>query len=227
MRKLSLILFVLATLYSTKCVANSYYETSEYSASSEMESAPIAAAPPSRLPTYQPTKKFSHPTKKTVALKKLRKHTKKIIDPDEIETSYHSRLPAQFASGGEKVIIIDPKKHVWGGYDTNGKLIRAGLATAGARYCHDVRRPCMTKSGTFRIQTLGDSRCKSRKYPIGKGGAPMPYCMYFNGAQGLHGSYELAEANMSHGCVRVSVEDARWLRNNFVKIGTKVIVKPY
>ncbi len=55
----------------------------------------------------------------------------------------------------------------------------------------------------------------------------MPYCMYFNDLQALHGSYELANANISHGCVRMHVSDARWLRYNFAQVGTLVIIKSY
>ncbi|HAT9080505.1 TPA: L,D-transpeptidase family protein, partial [Legionella pneumophila subsp. pneumophila] len=33
--------------------------------------------------------------------------------------------------------------------------------------------------------------------------------------------------NASHGCVRVKPQDARWLSQNFIKIGTKVIIKSY
>ncbi len=55
----------------------------------------------------------------------------------------------------------------------------------------------------------------------------MPYCMFFNGNQGLHGSHELAEGNISHGCVRISVDDAYWVRFNFANIGTKIIVMSY
>jgi lipoprotein-anchoring transpeptidase ErfK/SrfK len=59
--------------------------------------------------------------------------------------------------------------------------------------------------------------------------------MFFNGGQGLHGSYEVVRANVSHGCVRLHVDDARWLRYNFVDgpnmsngyRGTKVIIRPY
>ena len=55
----------------------------------------------------------------------------------------------------------------------------------------------------------------------------MPYCMYFHGGQALHGSYEVVNGNISHGCVRLHVNDARWLRFNFAEPGTKVIIKPY
>lgn len=141
--------------------------------------------------------------------------------------SYYSRLAQQISGHGERVIIVDPHVHAWGAYTEDGRLIRAGLASAGSGWCHDLGRPCRTRSGTFRIHSLGDSDCYSKKFPLGEGGAPMPYCMYFNGGQGIHGSYELAEGNISHGCVRISVSDAEWLRFNFAHIGTKIIIRPY
>jgi hypothetical protein len=141
------------------------------------------------------------------------------------KADYASRIPSEISSK-EKVIIVDPRVHVWGAYQ-NGKLLRAGLATAGNSYCPDIHRACRTKAGTFRIQSLGASNCKSTIYPLPKGGAPMPYCMFFNGNQGLHGSGAVVEGNVSHGCVRLRVGDAEWIRFNFANIGTKVIVKPY
>lgn len=138
----------------------------------------------------------------------------------------HKYGMSQTTSIGERVIIIDPNIHRWGAY-SNGKLIRSGLATAGGKYCPDIHRGCRTRAGSFRIQSLGSSGCKSTRYPIRKPGAPMPYCMFFNGNQGLHGSYEVVAGNISHGCVRVSVEDAHWIRFNFANIGTLLIVKPY
>ncbi len=141
-------------------------------------------------------------------------------------TPYASRL-SPTSQYGEKVIIINPRKHVWGAYASDGKLLRAGLATAGSSWCPDIHRACRTRSGTFRIYTLGSRSCYSKRYPVGRGGAPMPYCMFFNGNQGLHGSHEIAEANLSHGCVRISVSDAEWVRFNFATIGTKVVVMSY
>jgi len=141
--------------------------------------------------------------------------------------SYSSRLPAQIDSPNENVIIINPHKHVWGAYTADGKLVRSGLATAGGSWCRDIRRPCHTRTGVFRILSLGGPECVSKKYPVHKGGAPMPFCMYFNNSQAIHGSHELADANISHGCVRVSVSDARWIRFNFAEQGMKVIIKPY
>lgn len=129
---------------------------------------------------------------------------------------------------GGKVIVVDPRTHEWGAYNAKGKLIRAGLATAGGNWCPDIGRPCRTHTGTFNIFFLGDANCFSKTYPIEEGGgAPMPYCMYFNGGQGIHGSDHVSEANLSHGCVRVSINDAAWIRYHFAQRGTKVIIKPY
>ena len=149
--------------------------------------------------------------------------------PHEVsgKANYASRLPNHINVTGKKIIVVDPHVHAWGAYNTSGQLIRAGLATAGGKWCNDIDRPCRTKVGVFRIYSLGNSDCISSLYPVNEGGAPMPYCMFFNGGQGLHGSDHLAEANVSHGCVRISVNDAEWLRYNFAQIGTTVIIWPY
>lgn len=143
--------------------------------------------------------------------------------------NYASRLPSHMNTGGQRMVLVDPNVHVWGAYDASGDLIKAGLATAGNSYCPDIHRPCRTKAGTFRVQSLGGPGCKSSIYPLPHGGAPMPYCMFFNKNQALHGTpgSHVVEGNISHGCVRLHVEDAEWLRYNFVQVGTKVVVKPY
>jgi hypothetical protein len=136
-------------------------------------------------------------------------------------------LPRQISPPGEKMVLVDPNEHAWGAYDAYGRLIRSGLASAGSDWCEDLGGQCHTRIGKFRVRSLGGPGCKSPSFPIPRGGAPMPYCMYFNETQALHGSYQLGYANLSHGCVRMKVADARWLRNNFVRIGTLVVVMPY
>lgn len=143
-----------------------------------------------------------------------------------LPADYASRLPSHLSTG-EKTVLIDPNVHAWGAYDASGNLVRAGLTTAGSSWCADINRSCKTSAGSFRIYSLGEPECKSKIYPVGKGGAPMPYCMFFKGGQALHGSYEVVEANVSHGCVRLHVSDAEWLRYSFVNEGTKVVVRPY
>lgn len=136
-------------------------------------------------------------------------------------------IPSQISAPGEKVIIVDPREHVWGAYLPNGQLVKSGLASAGSDFCKDLGRACHTHVGSFRIRSLGGPGCVSPSFPLGRGGAPMPYCMYFNPWQALHGSYQLGYANLSHGCVRMKVSDARWLRYNFANVGTLVIIKSY
>lgn len=144
-------------------------------------------------------------------------------------------MPEFIHTNGEKTILIDPNAHAWGAYSAKGKLIRWGIATAGSEWCADINKPCWTKTGSFRIYSMGGSDCISTKYPIPDGGAEMPYCMYFNGSEAIHGSSNVQFENISHGCVRVHISDARWLRYEFAEApsavnlykGTRVIVKPY
>jgi hypothetical protein len=136
-------------------------------------------------------------------------------------------LPSQIDPPGEKMVLVSPVEHAWGAYDANGTLIRSGLASAGADWCQDMGSQCHTVTGRYRVRSLGGPGCVSPSFPMPNGGAPMPYCMYFTPYQALHGSYELAHANISHGCVRMRVADAKWLRYHFVTIGTLVVIEPY
>lgn len=145
-----------------------------------------------------------------------------------LNVDYANRIPQHIATS-EKTVVVDPRVHVWGAYDSGGNLVRAGIASAGSNYCPDLGRPCHTRVGTFRVFSLGGPDCISHIFPMPRGGAPMPYCMFFNTGQALHGvaSNEVGEGNFSHGCVRLEVYDAEWLRHNFVNMGTKVIIRPY
>ena len=144
-------------------------------------------------------------------------------------------MQAKRPSGNEKVLIVNPREHVWGAYGKNGKLIRWGIATAGGDWCSDIKRSCRTHEGHFRLYSLGSVDCVSSKFPMPMGGAPMPYCMYFNGSEAIHGSHDVKFDNASHGCVRVHVSDAKWIRYQFAEgpnasnnyRGTLIIVKPY
>lgn len=142
---------------------------------------------------------------------------------------YASRIPSHLDTGGQKEVVVDPRVHAWGAYDNHGNLLKAGIATAGGNWCPDIGRPCRTNIGTFRVNSLGDGQCISRTYPKPHGGGLMPYCMYFSGGQALHGSPDntVVEDNVSHGCVRLRIVDAEWLRYNFVNVGTKVVIRPY
>ncbi|HDV5709110.1 TPA: L,D-transpeptidase [Legionella pneumophila] len=130
-----------------------------------------------------------------------------------------------YAAGN--TFIFNPNTLTWKAISANGKVIRTGRGSGGKHYCSDVRRSCKTPSGVFRVISKGGPGCRSSRYPLGKGGAPMPYCMFFSKLYAIHGSPDVPNYNASHGCVRVKPHDARWLSQNFIKIGTKVIIKSY
>lgn len=127
----------------------------------------------------------------------------------------------------QRTFVFDPAQHKWFAYQ-DGELVKSGVASGGANYCADTGRRCHTPVGTFKVFDKGGPGCKSDRYPIGRGGAPMPYCMHFYKWYAVHGSYEVVPGhNVSHGCIRIYPEAARWLSQNFINIGTTVIVKPY
>jgi len=135
---------------------------------------------------------------------------------------------------GEKQIIVDQDKLAWGAYDEHGQLVRWGPIASGSTKCSDSNRSCLTITGIFRIFSKENSNCRSGVYPIGRGGAKMPYCMYFHKGFALHGSHDMPGRRASHGCIRLFTRDAKWLNLNFVELsnegnnhlGTKVVVKP-
>ncbi len=123
--------------------------------------------------------------------------------------------------------IFNPRSLQWKAINANGKVVRTGRGSGGRGYCPDIKRSCRTPAGTYRVISKGGSSCRSSRYPVGKGGAPMPYCMFFSRYYAIHGSPDVPHRNASHGCIRVVPSDARWLNKNFIHIGTKVVVKPY
>src|SRR5579883_163339 len=143
------------------------------------------------------------------------------------EDKYSSLMP-QTIESHEKVIIVDPKIYAWGAYE-DSRLVKAGIASAGAPRCPDKPGSCRTQVGTFHIGRMGDQDCISHTYPIGKGGSLMPFCMFFNKGQSLHGTPDqmMVEDNISHGCVHMRIPDAEWVRYNFAESGTKVVILPY
>lgn len=131
------------------------------------------------------------------------------------------------ASYAGNTFIFNPNTLVWKAVDDNGHVVRTGRGSGGRKYCSDIHRSCKTPSGVFRIMSKGGPGCRSSRYPVGRGGAPMPYCMFFTKLYAVHGSYEVPSYNASHGCIRVQPTDANWLSHNFMRIGTKVVVYSY
>jgi L,D-transpeptidase ErfK/SrfK len=138
----------------------------------------------------------------------------------------HSPFPPQVAPLQYKTIVVDFSDLAFGAYDRNGTLQHWGPISGGKAYCADVGRGCNTPKGTYTIYRKLGADCKSSKFPVGKGGAPMPYCMFFKGGFALHGSPNVPGYNDSHGCIRLYKDDARWLNQDFTNgANVRVIIR--
>ncbi len=145
-----------------------------------------------------------------------------------------SPFPHKIQGETEKLVIVDQDKLAWAAYDAQGNLVNWGPIASGSDKCSDSNRACRTLTGIYRVFSKESEKCKSDVFPIGKGGAPMPYCMYFHKGFAMHGSADMPGYRASHGCVRMFTRDAKWLNENFVdsssernnNMGTKVVVRP-
>lgn len=162
----------------------------------------------------------------------------KIAIPKNIErlTIYDvAPFPRYIESSGEKTIYVSQKKLAWGAYDETGELIWWGPISSGNGRCSKRDSYCKTPPGSFRIIRKQDIDCVSTAFPRraggNHGGAEMPYCMHFFRGYALHGSYTVPGYRDSHGCVRMFIEDARWLNEEFINLpgygekGTRVVIE--
>lgn len=151
-------------------------------------------------------------------------------DPDgNGENKGADHFPMHRTATGKKVFIFDPNYGAWAVYDAQGNRVNVGRASGGQEYCSDLKHSCRTVAGSFQIIRKQGFDCKSSKYPLNTGGgASMPYCMHFQ-AKGyaIHGSPYVPNYNASHGCIRVESRAARWLNEDFLAVGSTVIVLPY
>lgn len=136
----------------------------------------------------------------------------------------------------EKVLVIDLAHFTWTAYDAQQQPIKSGSAIGGRKWCPDLQAACKTPSGEFRVQRKGGPACKSNTYPLPDGGAPMPHCTFFKGGYAVHGwRGKQFTQHLSHGCVRVSLDDALWLHQEFLDtpandsfgLGTPIRILPY
>lgn len=148
-------------------------------------------------------------------------------DLDDLDLLDVSPMPGRIEPRGRNVLFVDLGAHAFGAYDEYGDLVHWGPVSGGKGWCPDTGTRCRTPPGHFYVYTKKNENCVSSKFPIGEGGAPMPYCMFFYRGYALHGSY-LPGYHASHGCIRLFTEDAEWLNTEFVnmgKRGTSVIVE--
>lgn len=143
-------------------------------------------------------------------------------------------FPRYIEPDGEKIIFVSQQKLAWGAYDENGELLWWGPLSSGSGRCKSPDGTCQTPSGSFRVIRKQDIDCISTAFPRRAngivGGAEMPYCMHFLRGVALHGSDTVPGYRASHGCVRIFIEDARWLNEEFIQLpgvgmkGTRVVV---
>jgi L,D-transpeptidase ErfK/SrfK len=180
---------------------------------------------------------FPDPVQRDIVKRFNRMNTKLTVGmyialPDNLEEATSESLspfPDTIPSQGSKVIEVDLTLLAWAAYDEEGHLLKWGPASGGKAWCYDMDAPGKTVIGRFQIYDIRGENCVSKQFPVDEGGAPMPYCMFFQGGYAIHGSNEVPGYNASHGCVRVFIEDAKWLNQEFArKPGrTKVVVLPY
>jgi hypothetical protein len=147
-----------------------------------------------------------------------------------------SPFPRNIETKGEKTIYVSQKKLAWAAYDQIGELLWWGPISSGIENCPGVIGGCTTPTGSFRIIRKRDNDCVSTVFPRrgngNDGGALMPYCMHFYMGYALHGSSEIPGYRASHGCIRIFIEDARWLNEEFVDLpgdgmkGTRIVINP-
>ncbi len=80
-----------------------------------------------------------------------------------------------------------------------------------------------TPRGVFEIQSRQrTARMQGEDYDIDD----VPYTMYYSGSYAIHGAYWHSRFGtpVSHGCVNVAVDHARWLYN-WASVGTPVVVR--
>lgn len=137
-------------------------------------------------------------------------------------------LPEKHVTSGRNLLVFDPKKLVWALYNREGHRVGMGKASGGKDYCADLHRSCRTVEGEFTVFRTEDKDCTSQTFPLDEGGgAPMPHCMFFHQGYAIHGYKNVGDANLSHGCIRVTEKAAEWMNKNYMHPGSLVIVESY
>ncbi len=155
-----------------------------------------------------------------------------------------SPFPDWIIAPEEKILIFDPAILAWAAYSPQGKLLRWGPAIGGMDRCLDTWRRCRTIVGDdLGVTMKGNEKTRSHTYPIGcpkkEPCAPTPWFVGFyrrlpphilkkyGRLYGFHASEKMVGKHASHGCVRLFLDDAKWINQNFAEKGTKVIIKKY
>lgn len=147
-------------------------------------------------------------------------------DISKVDYQQLSPLPEHTHTDGHRLLYVDLAKFAFAAYNKQGERVLWGPASGGKAWCEDTKSSCLTKTGRFHIFRIKGKDCRSGTYPLEtKGGAQMPYCMYYYRGFAIHASTLSGFINRSRGCIRLFDRDAQWLNQHFVRLGTEVIVK--
>lgn len=125
----------------------------------------------------------------------------------------NSPVPRELSDYNGKVIFIDLSAQAFGAYENNSLVLWGPISSSAERIecgrINEKRYKCITPKGKFSISEK-DKDHISKKYPLPNGGAAMKYAMKFYGNYWIHAG-ELPGHPDSHGCIRLSNDDAKWL----------------
>ncbi|QLE58224.1 L,D-transpeptidase [Nostoc sp. TCL26-01] len=96
-----------------------------------------------------------------------------------------------------------------------GKQVYAIVISTG-------KKSTPTRTGTFKIQSKYKStRMRGRDYDVPN----VPYAMFYQGNYGIHGAYWHRKFGtpVSHGCINLAPNHAKWLFN-WAALGTPVVI---
>lgn len=112
-------------------------------------------------------------------------------------------------------IEIDLKKQQLIAWEGDSAVYRATISSG--------KRSTPTLVGTFAIQSkVRLMRMRGPGYSVPN----VPYAMFYDGNYGIHGAYwhNKFGTPVSHGCVNLKPQQARWLYN-WASVGTHVVVR--
>lgn len=163
---------------------------------------------------FDDVENYNKTSRATTYTTKHREPTKNRISSNKSSASIiRSSLPHYRNTRGKKTLVVNISQQRFGAYNSSGYLVKSGRVSTG-------KPGYRTKRGTFRsLQKRGGASCWSNKYKVG-----IPYCMFYHHGFALHGYHDVPSYPASRGCIRIKVDDARWLHNDFVDKNTLLIV---
>ena len=143
---------------------------------------------------------------------------------------------AGFASGGGAEIWLDISKsgHLLRVMSGGEVLETFGVAVGKNRGQKERAGDMRTPEGEFTVEQIQDSSWWSHDFGDGKGPVAGAYGPWFirlaTGWRGIgiHGTHDPASigTDATEGCVRLRNEDVEKLKENYAKIGIRVVIRP-